>query len=138
MSLRVSTAAEASRHLCKVENLLDRTLADLTGSGPSAPHSACPAILAEAIREMQSFATSLQGSPSEGRSQIALSQQDIAALTPRLKELLWGIAHVERLLFAAAEFYRGWCAAGLAPVSQAPGYQICGWSDGPALLALKG
>jgi hypothetical protein len=95
-------------------------------------------MLAEAIRELQSFSAALREAASQGRGQIGLTKHDIEVLTPRLKALLRGTVRAERLLSATAEFYRGWCAAGLAPVAHLAAYQSDSWVQGPALLAVEG
>jgi hypothetical protein len=124
---RIPSEVEASARLRRIENLLDQATADLTGKGSSPACSRCAELLAETQAELQSVAGLLP----------ELAQQR-AALILQLKALLPRIRSVERLLAAAAEFYRGWCAAGPAQSYPAPGYQIDEWSRRPALLAFEG
>jgi hypothetical protein len=138
VSRRVSTAAEASQRFCKVESLLDRTLADLTGQGHSAPCSTCAQTLSEIVRELEPFAALFHETAKQMPAQTTFNKEEVAALIPRLNAFLSGIARSNRLLATGSEFYRGWCAAGSTPVLPISGYETVGWLQGPALLALEG
>lgn len=120
--------------LDRVETLLGEALEDLKHPKREAPAARCAAALAEAAAELQAFA---QVSGGIG-SQSAPLRTQLGGLYSRLRRL-------ERLLASAAEFYRGWCAAGTqadsypAPCYLEEGYQSASWSNpGPALLAFRG
>jgi hypothetical protein len=141
---RVPGGVEARARLQRVETLLDQALDDLTGTGKkgAVPCTRCAAALTEVAAELQSFAGLLTERPQERsgllRGQNCLEAGDRAALSPQIKALLPRLTRLERLLAAAAEFYRGWCAAGPAPGYPAPGYETDAWSHSPALLTLEG
>jgi hypothetical protein len=118
-------AGEAATRLQRVESLLVQALDDLSGKGSAAPCSRCAVVLTEASAELQIFAG-------------LVTEPDRAALRPQLQALLPRLSTAERLLAAAAEFYRGWCAAAPQPSYPAPCYHGDGLSHGPALLALEG
>ncbi len=127
MTLRTAAPVESERRLQKAERLLDQALADLAGKSSSPPVLRCPVVLAEALTELQRFARLL----SE-------SQPDKASFVPRMNAICRRLNAAQRLLENAAEFYRGWCAAGPAPNYPAPGYQADCPSQGPALLLFEG
>lgn len=127
MTLKAPVSVEADKHLRVVERLLDETLADLAGKGSSSPVLRSPDMLARILAELQRFA-----------ALMSEAQIDKASLLPRLKILLRRLSAAQRLLAAAAEFYRGWCAAGPAPSYPIPGYQTDASSQGPALLVVEG
>jgi hypothetical protein len=132
MSRRLPAMVEAGTRLQRIESLLDQAVADLVGKEVSARCSNCAAALAEAAAELQFFAGLLTGTERKG-----LEARDVAALARRIKALLPRLHRAQRLLLAAAEFYRGWCAAVPAVSYPWPAYQADGWSRGPALLALE-
>jgi len=123
----VSAVVRAGQSLERVERLIDQVVEDLLGKGSSVPCSRCPDMLFQAHAELHSFAGSL-----------AEPQLDQTALLPQLRVLLPRLSAAERLLAAAGEFYRGWCAAGPLPAHPLPGYQSNSFCHGPALLALEG
>jgi hypothetical protein len=122
-------------HLSRVENLLDEALQDLTSLKREAPAARCAAALAEASAELRAF--------SQARYDLGSQHPDLRSQLGRLPTKLRGL---ERLLASAAEFYRGWCAAGPPAADyqstgySGEGYQSFGWSNdsGPALLAFRG
>ena len=127
----VPPVADASQRLSRVASLLDQALDDLAGRGNSLPARGTEAVLAKAYAELQSFARSVTHPPlAQLESSVVLRAQ--------LKELLPKLSRAQRLLAAAAEFYRGWCAAGLPQNHSATGYEGEGWSHSPALLAVQG
>jgi len=124
---RVPADIEAAQHLRRVKTLLDQALDDLVGKQTSAPCSRCLHLLAEALSELQQF--SALGHESLGNRADLV--RELTAVLPR-------IGAAQRLLAAASEFYRGWCAAGLVPNDTAAGYQGDCLTHGPALLAMEG
>ena len=122
----VPSVAEASQRLRRVASLLDLALDDLTGKGNALPGCGSAALLTEAYAELQSFSPP----PVQANSSLMLTAQ--------LNELLPKLTRAQRLLATAAEFYRGWCAAGLTQNQSTAGYEGEGWSHGPALLAIQG
>lgn len=122
-------------HLSRVENLLDEALQDLKSLNREAPAARCAAALAEASTDLLSFS---QARYDLG-SQPASLRNQLSGLPAKLRRL-------ERLLASAAEFYRGWCAAGASAADyqsiaySGEGYQGSGWlnDSGPALLAFRG
>jgi hypothetical protein len=123
----MTATVAAGRSLQRAENWLDRAVDDLTGRGSGAPGFRSPVLLAEALAELQSFATLL--------AEPSLDQK---ILLPQVKNLLPRLRLAERLWAASAEFYSGWCAAGPPPAYPALGcYQIDQLSHGPALIALE-
>jgi hypothetical protein len=127
----VPPVADASQRLRRVASLLDQALDDLAGKGNSLPGCSAATVLAEAYAELQSFARSVPRPPlAQRESSLALQWQ--------LKELLPKLSKAQRLLAAAAEFYRGWCAAGLQQNHSTAGYESEGWLPGPVLLAVQG
>lgn len=127
MMSRVPPALDASKLLRRVEVLLDEALADLTGNESASPCSRSVDLLSTALHELQAFDLLSRDSSLER-----------ATFRPRLESLLPRLSAAERLLSAAAEFYRGWCAAGTAPSYPVPGYQTDHLQNTPALLALEG
>jgi hypothetical protein len=130
MIRKVPPIADASQRLRRVVSLLDQALDDLAGNGNSLPGCGAAAVLEEAYTELQSFARFVADPPLAQRESSLL-------LAAQLKEILPKLSKTQRLLAAAAEFYRGWCAAGIQNHSAA-GYECEGWSRGPALLAVQG
>jgi hypothetical protein len=118
-------AIDPAASLGRVEKLLDQALVDLTGKKSASPASRAEVLLAEAAVELRAFAALSAG------LDFMLLRPRVLALVPRLRA-------AERLLAAAAEFYRGWCAVGAAPMSAPQGYQTELSYPGPALLAFEG
>jgi hypothetical protein len=143
VSRRAPSAVEAGTLLRRVESLLNQAVEDLTGkdlSGKGRPAlcSRCAGALAEASAELQSFAGLLKELPQEGNGLAFLEESERAALRRQIEALLPRLGVVQRLLAAAAEFYRGWCAVVPSSSYPVPGYQADDWSHRPALLALEG
>jgi hypothetical protein len=127
---------KASERLGRVEGLLDRAVDDLAGR--SMISGVCVSALSEAVAELQSLESMWTNSSQQPVQRAQLRDEECAALKSQVKGLVSRLGDAERLLAAAGEFYRGWCAAGLAPSLVSPGYQTNGWSQGPALLTLVG
>jgi hypothetical protein len=110
-------------------------LQDLKSLSHEAPAARCAAALAEASAELRAFA----------QARYDLGAQ-AATLPCQLGGLPTKLRRLERLLASAAEFYRGWCAAGAptadyhASCDSGQSYQSAGWSNepAPALLAFRG
>ncbi len=129
MRFRVPDLMSAGTRLQRVEQLLDQALEDLMGKTASPPCSRCAELLAEAASELQAFGALLTDRPDS---------HDYSILRPRVQAVLPRLTKAERLLAAAAEFYRGWCAAGPPPSYPTPGYQTDISLHGAALLTVEG
>ena len=127
----VPSVAEASQRLRCVASLLDQALDDLAGKGNSLPGCGSAVLLGVAYAELQSFSRSV---PTPSSAQ----RESLSVLAAQLNELLPKLNKAQRFLATAAEFYRGWCAAGLLQNHSATGYEGEGWSQGPALVAVQG
>lgn len=127
MNRRVPPALKADQSLQRVEALLDQALVDLAGTRGTSPGELAAHLLTDVYAELQIFAGLLPA-----------SEADHLALAPRMKAIFPRLKTAERLLTAAAEFYRGWCSA--TPSFFYPGLelQVDQASHGPALLALEG
>jgi DNA repair exonuclease SbcCD ATPase subunit len=127
------SAQQAGQRLHAAENLLEQAVRDLTADNREAPGARCATALGAAAEELRAFGGWLAEHRPAEEDREALRTQ-LAALAPRLRQL-------ERLLGAAQEFYRGWCAA--APLEPAryesPACETTAWlgSPRPALLALR-
>jgi hypothetical protein len=129
---------EAGKRLRRVADLLDQALGSLAGNGGSSPCTRSAIGLAEATAELQSLAKWLT-EPQKGRGEaVRFAVEDRLALGLQLKALLPKLNRAERLLAAAAEFYRGWCAVSPPQSYPSSSYQGEAWSHSPALLALEG
>ncbi len=128
-----SSVSRAGQRLQRVEDLLDQALLDMTGKGLAAPCTQSADILKSAFSELHSFAT-IVNSPSPS----SLSPTDRLALGLQLKSLLPRLMKAERLLHAAAEFYRGWCAAAPPPAYPTSVITLYEVPVGPVLLAFEG
>jgi hypothetical protein len=129
-------ATETGKRLCRVETLLDLAIENVIG-GNLGRSSECATALAEASAELQTVKGQLtEQQPKQDPRRTRLEELDRAALLRQLGNLPARLQSLERLLAAAAEFYRGWCAA--APPQS--GYEVAGCLEarGPALLALEG
>ncbi len=127
MKNRARGETEAAQRLRRVEAILDEALDDLAGRGASAPCSHCGDLLAKAFSELQVFS-----------KLVNETLPDRADLARELKMVLSRLSAAQRLLTAASEFHRGWCAAGMTPSQPVAGYQADCLMHGPALLAMEG
>jgi hypothetical protein len=130
-------AAETSKRLSRVEILLDRAIENVIGEGHPAPCSVYAAALTEADSELRAASELLtEKRPKQGLTEARLEELDRATLLRQLGDFPARLQTLERLLAAAGEFYRGWCAA--APLQN--GYEAAGGPEtrGPSLLALEG
>jgi hypothetical protein len=129
MTNGVTRLIDPDASLRHVEKLLDQVLVDLMGDKSAVPCSRAAVLLAEAAVELRAFVT---------MSADRLADPDYLALRPRVQALVPRLRTAERLLAAAAEFYRGWCAVGAASSDTVRGYQTEISFPGPALLAFEG
>ena len=133
MTESVEPDLEASTRLHAAEKLLEQALEDLTTGNRAAPGARCVTALGAAAAELRAFGGWLAEHRPSDEDRAVLRTQ-VAAFAPRLRRL-------ERLLGAAQEFYRGWCAA--APLHlityEPPAHEtaVSPASPHPALLALR-
>jgi len=120
-------ADEAAQCLQRLETLLDQALDDLVGRETLAPCSRFSELLERAFAELQEFSRLLND-----------CLPDRTNFSCELRSVLPRLSAAQRLLSAASDFYRGWCAAGLEPGSSGPGYQADCQTRGPVLLAVEG
>ncbi len=135
---RPQVVIDAERCMRQVESLLDQAAEDLCVIKAATPGARCAAALSEAAIELQRLSTLL----TESGYTRSLPEAQTAKLRSQLSALFSRTSKVNRLLLAAAEFYRGWCAVGMCSAEPAfpypTGQASDQWSRGPALLAFEG